>query len=41
MWPKENVDEEKFKMSQFGSATWFWPSNFPQDAEAGKRHSRA
>jgi hypothetical protein len=36
-----NFGWRKVKTCQFGSAKWFWPSIFAQDAKVGKRHSRA
>jgi hypothetical protein len=38
---KRKLEEEKVKTCRFGSAKWFWHSIFPQDAEAGERHSTA
>jgi hypothetical protein len=40
MRPRKRIGGKKIKHA-FGSAKWFSLTNFPQDPEVGKRHSKA
>jgi hypothetical protein len=38
MWPCKRKSDEEY--TGLGSANWFWPCNFTEDVEIGKKHCK-